>query len=174
MQDGTKKANLRDVYLGLGSNLGNRRQHLLDAIEELSKELGTPKYVSTIIETMPQGFNSPHLFLNMVAMFTTDVSPWELLDITERIENIMGRKTKSCSYRIDLYAGEVVEYFDRPIDIDILLYGNKVVSSPRLKIPHPRMHERFFVLSPLAEISPDLIHPVLGKSISELLRNVSD
>ncbi len=150
----------KDVYLGLGSNLGNRKQNIKEAVDMLAHELGAPVCVSTIIKTPAWGFTSPNPFLNMVAVFSTDVSPLELLDITEGIEYRLGRKVKT---------GHDGVYSDRPIDIDILLYGDEVISTERLKIPHPRMHERSFVLIPLSEISPNLIHPTLGKSIHELM-----
>ena len=152
------------IILGFGSNLGDRKNIILQAYQLLEEKLGTKLKESSFIETEAWGFESENKFLNSVAIFETKKTPRESLVICNEIEALLGRKRNP----------QALTYENRPIDIDILLYGNKVVSSPRLKIPHPRMHERFFVLSPLAEISPDLIHPVLGKSISELLRNVSD
>ena len=147
------------VYLGLGSNEGDRQQLMHRAIELLADKLGSPVQLSTLIETEPVGFVSPNPFLNMVALFSTDIPSMELLDITEGIERRLGRMKKT-------QRGGA--YSDRPMDIDILLYGDRVIDTERLTVPHPRMHERAFVLVPLAEIAPSLVHPVLGKSILEL------
>ncbi len=154
-----------NVYLGLGSNKGSREQLLAKAIELLSNELGTPVSLSTIIETRPLGFSSPNMFLNMVAQFNTDIPPFSLLDITERVERCLGRTVKTASGAV---------YSDRPIDIDILLYGDRIINSERLTVPHPRMHERSFVLVPLAEIAPNLMHPTMCKSVLDLKNNLSD
>ena len=150
------------VYLGLGTNQGDKANNLTRAIEALSLALGPSNAVSRFIETDPWGFESKNGFLNCVAAFETELSPLELLDTTERIERELGRTQKS--------AGGI--YHDRIIDIDILLYGNLVIESPRLTIPHPLMHKRTFVLEPLAEIAPVTIHPVIGKSIRELLKEL--
>ena len=148
------------VYLGLGTNSGNREENLMRAIEKLSHALGNCITKSRFIETEPWGFDSENKFLNCVAAFKTEKSPIELLDTTEEIERHLGRTTKS--------TGGI--YHDRTIDIDILLYGNKIVESDRLTIPHPHMHKRDFVLEPLAEIAPHIIHPTTGKNIASLLK----
>ena len=150
------------IYLGLGTNLGDRQENLTRAIEALSLALGTCKAQSSFLETEPWGFESENGFLNCVVAFDTELTPTELLDTTERIERELGRTVKStCG-----------NYHDRLIDIDILLYGNTVIESERLTIPHPLMHLRDFVLAPLAEIAPDTVHPTLGKNIAELLAKI--
>lgn len=136
------------VYLSLGSNLGNRRQLLLDAIEKINKKVGNVVRQSSFYETKPWGFESENLFLNAAVKVTTKFSPTELLEVTQQIEREMGRKKKT-TYN---FRQQTPNYSDRPIDIDILLYDDLHVDLPELKIPHPLMQERDFVLVPLREI----------------------
>ena len=147
------------LYLSLGTNLGNKRENLTRAIELLSLAFGKCIAVSQFIETAPWGFDSENSFLNCAVAFDTDLAPLELLDITESIERGLGRTQKSNNGH----------YRDRIIDIDILLYGDNIIVSDRLTIPHPLMHKRDFVLEPLAEIAPETQHPVLHKSIKQLM-----
>ena len=146
------------VYLGLGTNIGNRKENLTRAIEALSLALGHYTALSSFIETAPWGFDSDNAFLNCAVAFDTELSPFQLLDTTENIERELGRTSKS--------NGGI--YHDRVIDIDILLYGSETVSTERLTIPHPLMHMRDFVLEPLAQIAPHTVHPTTGKSIEQL------
>ena len=146
------------VYLGLGTNIGNKKENLTRAIEALSLALGPCTAQSSFIETAPWGFESENSFLNCAVAFETMLQPEELLDTTERIERELGRTAKSTGGA----------YHDRVIDIDILLYGNAVIDTPRLTIPHPLMHLRDFVLEPLEQIAPEIVHPTTGKSIREL------
>ena len=148
----------RVIYLGLGTNQGDKEENLKRAIEMLSLALGTYTSLSSFIETEPWGFESQNSFLNCVVAFRTTLPPMELLETTEKIERELGRTAKS--------NGGV--YHDRIIDIDILLYGNEIINTERLTVPHPLMHERDFVLTPLCEIAPQAIHPVIGKSIAEI------
>ena len=150
------------VYLGLGTNIGNKKENLTRAIETLSLALGHYTALSSFIETAPWGFESDNTFLNCAVAFETVLLPEELLGTTERIERELGRTVKSTGGT----------YHDRVIDIDILLYGNETIDTPRLTIPHPLMHLRDFVLEPLAEIAPEVVHPTTGKSISRLADEV--
>ena len=150
------------IYLGLGTNLGDRQENLTRAIEALSLALGTCKAQSSFLETEPWGFESDNGFLNCVVAFDTELTPTELLDTTERIERELGRTVKSTGSN----------YHD--CLINILLYGNTVIESERLTIPHPLMHLRDFVLMPLTEIAPDMVHPTLGKSIAGLLAEIQE
>ena len=130
------------VYLGLGTNLGDKQKNLNDAIRMLENQVGEVEKVSSVIETEPEGFRSDNMFLNAVVKVRTALSPFEILDITQDVEKSLGRKEKSSNGI----------YHDRVIDIDILLYDDINISTPRLVIPHPRMAQREFVMTPLAEI----------------------
>lgn len=130
------------VYLGLGTNLGDKQKNLNDAIRMLGNQVGEVEKVSSVIETEPEGFKSDNMFLNAVVKVRTALSPFEILDITQDVEKSLGRKEKSSNGI----------YHDRVIDIDILLYDDINISTPRLVIPHPRMTQREFVMTPLTEI----------------------
>ena len=130
------------TYLSLGSNLGDRKQLLHTAINEIAERVGRVEAISSCIETEPVGFDSVHLFLNMAVRVTTELNPYELLKVLKQLERDLGRTRKS-------HDGV---HYDRTIDIDILLYDNWEVNSEELQIPHPRMWERDFVMRPLKEI----------------------
>ena len=130
------------VYLGLGSNLGDKVWNLSEAIRLIAERVGQVVRQSSFIETEPWGFQSDNSFLNAVILCETDKTPREVLLLTQQIERDMGRRQKSVS----------VGYIDRTIDIDILLYDDLAVDEPDLKIPHPLMHQRDFVMRPLEEI----------------------
>jgi 2-amino-4-hydroxy-6-hydroxymethyldihydropteridine diphosphokinase len=150
------------AFIGIGSNLGNRRSLCLEALRRLEKLPSTRlTAVSSLYETEPvgEGYSSP--FLNSAAKLSTELSSRALLTAMHTIEAGLGRDRSKTEG-------------DRPIDLDLLLYGDLVVQDPDLAIPHPRMHERRFVLSPLAEIAPDVIHPALKEKISDLLKKLSD
>lgn len=151
------------VFLSLGSNLGNRQTNLSKAINEIDENVGRVISFSGVYETEAWGFESNDNFLNQVIVVMTDVEPFQLIDDLLDIEKTMGRKRND--YR---------KYESRIIDIDILFYGEEIISEENLKIPHPLLHERKFILEPLNEIAPDLIHPLLGKPISKLLEECPD
>lgn len=143
------------VYLSMGSNIGDRRSHLQEAIHR-TKKLGAIKVVSSFYETEPVDFADQPWFLNCVVGLETSAPPERLMVELLKIEQNMGRlRMQSKGPRL--------------IDIDILLFGDRVIDRPELKIPHPAMHRRRFVLEPLAEIAPRATHPLLRKSVSELL-----
>ena len=146
------------VYLALGANLGDRQSKLLQALQLIRARMSIEK-VSACYETKPVGYLEQPDFLNMTCLVTTELPPQELLLFLKQIERQMGRQA---SFR----------NAPRPIDLDILLYDNLILESPELTIPHPRMSERAFVLVPLAEIAPAVIHPVLKLTVAELLRHV--
>ena len=146
------------VYLSLGSNQGNKRKNMITALALLAERAGDIT-LSAFYETEPWGFESENTFLNAVAYLQTTLSPTDLLALTQQIERELGRTVKSENHA----------YHDRPIDIDILLYDDLVCETPGLTVPHPLMHQRRFVLEPLAEVAPALRHPVLHRTVDELL-----
>ena len=146
---------MHKVYLGLGSNQGRRKTLLKQAIRLVGERVGEVTRQSSFIETEPWGFESKHKFLNGVILCETDKSPREVLALTQQIERDLGRKHKSTSLLTpSLLTPSLLNYSDRPIDIDILLYDDLTVDEPDLKIPHPLMEQRDFVMIPLNEIKP--------------------
>ncbi len=145
------------AYLGIGTNLGDKAENINRAVELVERQVGRVLAVSTLYESEPWGFVSEHRFANVALLAETDLSPERLLAETQAIERIMGRESKTT-------AG----YTDRIIDVDILFYDGLTVESEILKIPHPLLAERDFVVIPMAEIAPQFIHPTLHKSMDEL------
>lgn len=137
---------VHQVYLGIGSNLGNRRAMLRQAIRLIGERVGEVTRQSTFIETEPWGFESANKFLNAVILCETDMTPRKVLGATQQIERDMGRQ------KIVHRTSSNRTYTDRPIDIDILLYDDLTVDEPDLMIPHPLMEQRDFVMIPLKEI----------------------
>ena len=143
------------AYLGLGSNLGDREENLRKALSLLG-DVGEITALSSVYETEPWGYAEQPYFLNMVCEFRTSLSPPELLALAQEVERRLGRV-------------RTIRYGPRTMDVDILLYGDQIVDTPDLQIPHPRIPERAFVLAPLAEIAPDVEHSTLKRPISALL-----
>jgi 2-amino-4-hydroxy-6-hydroxymethyldihydropteridine diphosphokinase len=153
---------MKKVFFGIGTNLGERETNLRESIAGIEKNIGPVLKCSSLYETEPWGFKSDNQFLNMVVLAETKLSPSGVLGAILMIEAFLGR-----------IRGDI-QYASRIIDIDILLYDDTVVDEVSLKIPHPHMHERRFVLAPLCEIDPDLVHPVLKKTIASLLETCED
>ena len=147
------------VFIGLGSNLGERENFLSRALASFPPKIFVEKR-SSIYETEPWGYENQNRFLNQVVEVETDLSPEDLLKSLKRIEKNLGRE-------------KTFRYGPRRIDLDILLYDDQIMQTSLLTIPHPKMPERAFVLIPLKEIAPDLVHPGLEKTIADLSENVS-
>jgi 2-amino-4-hydroxy-6-hydroxymethyldihydropteridine diphosphokinase len=145
------------VYLGIGSNVGRREDNCLRAISFLEKNGLKITKRSALYETEPWGVKDQPEFINMAVEAETDVSPRELLSLIKKIESEMGRLPGK-------------KWGPRVIDIDILLYDMLIMNEDELIIPHPLMHERMFVLAPLSEIAPEKVHPVINRTIRELLK----
>ena len=143
---------MHQVYLGLGTNLGDKEANLKAAIEEIRKRVGEVTSLSAFHASEPWGFTSDNTFLNTVCRVSTDFSPMEVLRLTQDIEHSLGRLKKSVDG----------QYSDRLIDIDILLYDDWHIDTPELTIPHPLMWERDFVMIPLREIAPDINAETFG------------
>jgi 2-amino-4-hydroxy-6-hydroxymethyldihydropteridine diphosphokinase len=153
---------MKTAFLGIGTNLGNRENNLRDAVIRIEEYIGRVAAFSSVYETEPWGFLTKDEFLNMVVKVETELTPSGLLGRILMIESLLGRSRSE------------KQYSSRLIDIDILLYEELVIDEVSLKIPHPLMHDRKFVLVPLNDIEPALIHPVFNQTISSLLDKCRD
>lgn len=145
------------AYLALGTNIGNKRRNMITAAALLAERVGDVLALSGFYETEPWGFQSENTFLNAALRLETSLSPLGLLKATQQIEAEMGRTQKSNG-----------TYHDRIIDIDILLYDALILQTPELTLPHPLMQDRRFVMEPLLEIAPNVVHPLFQKTVAAL------
>lgn len=146
--------------IGLGSNLGERDKNIRTALEKMKEKGIELLKVSSVLETEPYGYTDQPKFLNAVCLVETNLTPDQLLDVLLEIEKEMGRVRER-------------KWGPRIIDLDIIFYEDLVLESERLIVPHPDMHNRWFVLAPLAEICPDYVHPKLKKTVRELLQELT-
>ncbi len=153
---------MKNVFLGIGTNLGEREENLKKAIALIREHIGNLIMVSSVYETEPWGFKSDTKFLNIVAEVETGLTPSGLLGRILMIEAMMGRLREGSGYK------------SRIIDIDILFFGSRIFENKVLTIPHPKIQDRKFVLVPLCEIAGEMVHPVFNKSIQELLAECKD
>lgn len=153
---------MKIVFLGIGTNLGNREHNIKEAVAGIEEHVGQIVKSSSVYETEPWGFQTEDKFLNIVLKVETNLTPSGVLEKILMIESLLGR-----------LRGEK-KYSSRVIDLDILLYEGIVINEISLSIPHLLMHKRKFVLVPLCEIEPDMVHPVLNISIRSLLRSCKD
>lgn len=151
------------LYLGLGTNLGNKERNLRVAVQKIEKQIGKVISLSAFYTTSPWGFSSENTFLNAAVCVETDLAPLTVLAETQVIEYELGRICKSVNS----------VYEDRLIDIDLLMYDDLILVAESLTLPHPLMTERPFVMNPLSEIAPELLHPVLGKTMKEINDDLS-
>lgn len=151
------------IYLSLGSNLGNREELLAKAIELLSASGHSPRAVSSLFESAPWGYQSIYPFLNQVVHAETRLDPESMMDLCHAIEYQLGRIRKPSS-----------GYLDRTIDIDLLFYGDRIIDTVSLQVPHPGIPARRFILEPMTELAPSFVHPILEKDIQTLLRECED
>ncbi len=149
----------KDIFLLLGTNLGDRSANLSIAASKINQFVGEVVLKSSVLETEPWGFSAPEKFLNQALQIETNLNPFELLTKIKEIEYEMGRKVK-----------KMEGYESRIIDIDILFFGQQIINDPNLIIPHPQLQNRYFALKPLSELASEYRHPILKKNVETLLK----
>jgi 2-amino-4-hydroxy-6-hydroxymethyldihydropteridine diphosphokinase len=147
------------AFIALGSNLGDRKKNIAEAVERMRRRGIKIIKMSSVIETEPYGYKEQEKFLNAACLVETKLSPLELLDVLLDIEKEMGRERK-------------IRWGPRNIDLDLIFYEDRVIREERLEVPHPDAHNRTFVMGPIAEIDPDFVHPVLKKKVGEIYREL--
>ncbi|MDN3549007.1 2-amino-4-hydroxy-6-hydroxymethyldihydropteridine diphosphokinase [Mucilaginibacter aquaedulcis] len=152
---------MNNIFLLLGSNLGNRKEYLQQAVEQIEAQIAPVIHASSVYETQSWGKTDEPDYLNQVLELQTELPAREVLEKILAIENLLGRK-------------RVEKWGSRIIDIDLLFYGNAIINEPDLKVPHPELHKRRFTLEPLAEIAADFVHPQLNKRILQLKNELND
>ena len=152
---------MNNVVLLLGTNVGDRPGNLKKALQEINIMLGQTIQQSSVYETAPWGNTEQEIFLNRVVIIQSEINAEEMMDRILRIENEMGRV-------------RTMKWEPRIMDIDILFFNNEIILTKNLIVPHPNLHERKFTLMPLAELMPDFVHPVLKKTIAEILLDLDD
>lgn len=162
------------VVLLMGGNQGDRVALLLKAIAQTGSRIGTVVQMSPIYETEPWGFEAEQNFLNIAVVVDTDLSAHEVLEEALQIEKELGRIRKDDDLVVNKTESGIRNYSSRPIDIDLIFYNSEIIDLPDLQVPHPRMHQRRFVLTPLADIIPDICHPKFGKTIRQMLSECVD
>ena len=151
------------LAIGIGTNIGDKKLNIEKALELIRKEIGDISSISSIYESEPWGFKSEHWFYNTVCLVETTLLPQDIMTKLLYIEQSMGRVRKNAK-----------EYENRIIDLDILFIDDEIINLYTLKIPHPHLHERLFVLMPLNELCPNWFHPILKKTVKQLLSECKD
>ena len=153
---------MEKVYLCLGGNIGDTRNYLQNAVAMIGRRIGRVVSQSAVYQSEPWGFNAEQMFLNQVVVAETELEPHAVLELCLQIEAELGRTRSGNGYE------------PRTIDIDIVFFGQQIISQPDLQVPHPLMHRRNFVLRPLCDVAADFVHPVFRKTVHQILTECDD